>query len=96
MRLRNIVTGVVVNVRDDHPIVSDSQWGDVDAKQAVERSDAPDKSWKVADLKAHAEENGIDLGDATKKDDILAVIVAAGASGSEDEEESREEESEED
>lgn len=29
------------------------------------------------ELKAYAEENGIDLGEATKKDDILAVIKAA-------------------
>ena len=37
---------------------------------------APDESWKVAQLKAHAAEHGIDLGDATKKDDILAAILA--------------------
>ena len=68
----------------------------VDGQETTGRSDTPDKSWKVAELKAFADEQGIDLGDATKKDDILAVIVAAGASGSEDEEESGEEESEED
>ena len=44
---------------------------------AVEAEGAPDESWKVAQLKAHAAEQGIDLGDATKKDDILAAIVAA-------------------
>lgn len=31
----------------------------------------------VANLKALAEEKGIDLGEATKKDDIIAVIQAA-------------------
>ena len=42
------------------------------------RSESPDSSWKVADLRAYASENGIDLGDATKKDDIVAAIQAAG------------------
>jgi hypothetical protein len=32
----------------------------------------------VAELKAYATENNIDLGDATKKDDILAAIQKAG------------------
>ena len=34
-------------------------------------------SLKVADLKILAEEQGIDLGEATKKEDIIAVIEAA-------------------
>lgn len=38
--------------------------------------EAPDKSWKVADIRAYAEEHNIDLGDATKKDDLLAAISA--------------------
>lgn len=33
---------------------------------------------KVSDLKALAAERGVDLGDATKKADILALIEAAG------------------
>lgn len=37
----------------------------------------PSDSWKVADLKAYAEDHSIDLGDATKKDDIVAAIAAA-------------------
>ena len=52
---------------------------------AGERSETPDKAWKVAELKAHADENGIDLGDATKKDDILAAIEAAGEEADDDE-----------
>jgi hypothetical protein len=31
----------------------------------------------VAELRATAAESGVDLGDATRKDDILAVLVAA-------------------
>lgn len=52
---------------------------------AAQRSETPDKSWKVAELKAYADEHGIDLGDATKKDDILAVLVSV-ADGKEDDE----------
>lgn len=34
---------------------------------------------KVTELKEYAEENGIDLGDATKKDEIIEVIKEAEA-----------------
>lgn len=34
---------------------------------------------KVAELKAYASEHGIDLGEATKKADIVAAITAAEA-----------------
>lgn len=37
----------------------------------------PFDSMKVEELKEYAAENGIDLGDATKKADIIAVIKAA-------------------
>jgi len=40
---------------------------------------APDETWKVADLKAFAQDNEVDLGDATKKADILAAIRTATA-----------------
>ncbi|WP_185999959.1 hypothetical protein ACLIMP_22280 [Novosphingobium aerophilum] len=40
--------------------------------------DAPDISkMTVPELKVFAETNGIDLGEATKKDDILAAIELA-------------------
>lgn len=79
MKLQNLASGVVVSVRDDHPFTVDSDWGPVGGNSVSDRSENPDKSWKVADLKAYAEEQGIDLGDATKKEDILAVL--AGNSG---------------
>lgn len=56
-----------------------------DEADDAQRSETPDKLWKVAELKAYAEEHGIDLGDATKKDDILAVLVSV-ADGKEDDE----------
>ena len=39
----------------------------------------PSKAWKVDALRAYAAEHDIDLGAATKKDEILAVITAAGS-----------------
>jgi sialic acid synthase SpsE len=38
---------------------------------------APDDSWKNADIKKWAEDHGVDLGDATKKADMLAAISDA-------------------
>ncbi|WP_404474833.1 hypothetical protein [Microbacterium aerolatum] len=50
----------------------------------AEQDSAPSKSWKVDELKAYADENGIDLGDATKKADILAAIETAASSEEDD------------
>ena len=41
-----------------------------------EKSDFPDDSWKVADIKTWATAHEVDLGDATKKADLLAAIQA--------------------
>ena len=70
-------TGVVVSVADEKDSRFASGWKPYDGTQV---SDSPDKSWKVADLKGFATEHGIDLGEATKKDDILAAIAAAKSS----------------
>lgn len=45
-------------------------------KPVGKRSLTPDDSWKLADLKAYADAHQIDLGDASKKADILAAIEA--------------------
>lgn len=45
--------------------------------QPVGTTDAPNESWTVRDLRAYADEVGIDLGDATRKADVLAIIAAA-------------------
>ncbi|KMS59982.1 hypothetical protein V474_07745 [Novosphingobium barchaimii LL02] len=46
--------------------------------EGYEEMDAPDiTKMTVAELKTFAETNGIDLGEATKKDDILAAIELA-------------------
>lgn len=78
-RLKHSVTGVTVSTSDETAKLLGSEWISADS---APRSESPDSTWKVADLKAHASENGIDLGDATKKDEILAAITAASGSGS--------------
>lgn len=75
VRLQNVTTGVIVSVSEETAANLGSDWRE--PKAAAPRSETPDASWKVAELKAHAEDNGIDLEDATKKEDILAAIVAA-------------------
>ena len=47
-----------------------------EVKPKPAKSETPDESWTVAELRAHAEEHEIDLGAATKKADILAAIEA--------------------
>lgn len=76
-------TGVVVSVADEKDSRFASGWEPYDGTKSSTRSDVPDKTWKVDELKAHAAENSIDLGDATKKEDILAAIEAAGKSDDE-------------
>lgn len=68
-------SGARVSVADDKVLGIDFE--PVGGQKTVERSATPDKSWKVAELKAYADERGIDLGDATKKGDILAVLEGA-------------------
>lgn len=77
-RLRNAVTGAVMTVSEGTAERLGSEWADADTKP---RSESPDSTWKVADLKAYAAGNGIDLGDATKKDDVLEVITAGSETG---------------
>lgn len=72
-RLRNELTGAVMTVPEATAARLGGEWVDADK---VTRSDKPDATWKVAELKAYAEESGIELGEATKKDDILATLTA--------------------
>lgn len=78
-RLRNELTGAVMTVPEVTAARLGAQWVDADK---ASRSESPDSTWRVADLKAYAADNGVDLGEATKKDDVLAAIVAAADSGS--------------
>lgn len=73
-RLRNALTGAVMAVSEATATRLGSEWADADAKA---RTESPDSTWKVADLKAYAADKGIDLEDATKKEDVLAAITAS-------------------
>lgn len=75
-RLVNKATGAVVNVSDEKAKQLGTGWASPDGK-AAERSETPDKTWKVDELKAYAAEHEIDLGEATKKDEIIAAISAS-------------------
>lgn len=74
-RFKN-AAGVILNIPDEKA----KRLGLVSA----EGSDSID-NLKVPELKQFAADNGIDLGAATKKADILAIIQAAGNGGSDDE-----------
>jgi len=67
-------TGVVVSVADSKDDRFTSGWKPYEGDESTGKSDTPDKSWKVAELKAYADEHQVDLGDATKKEDLLAAI----------------------
>jgi len=67
-------TGIVVSVDDSKDDRFASGWKPFDGAESPTKSDTPDKSWKVAELKAYADEHTVDLGDATKKEDLLAAI----------------------
>jgi hypothetical protein len=53
----------------------------VDVVAEDELEDKPLEKQSVAELKAYAEQHGIDLGEATKKPEILAAILAAPQNG---------------
>lgn len=65
--LQNANTGVCVSVSDETAAHLGPEW-------QAPRAATPDATWKVADLRAHAAEQGIDLPDSAKKDDILAAL----------------------
>lgn len=73
-RLEHVSTGVVVSVADEKVSRLGAEWRPID-DSAPAKSETPDLSWKVAEIREFAEANGIDLGDAKKKDELLAAIA---------------------
>jgi hypothetical protein len=71
-------------VRPGSDVGSEHDVSEGVANRLIERGVAeqvtrgPDESWTVRDLRAYADDAGIDLGDATRKADILTTIAAAG------------------
>lgn len=64
-------------------VLDTPEMADEKAKILVTDAETGDESFNldgmtVAQLKEFAKENGIDIGDATKKQDIIDAIVAAG------------------
>jgi hypothetical protein len=55
---------------DSEPVAEEPEEGPADDA-------SPDQSWKNDDIKAWADAHEVDLGDATKKADMLAAIQAA-------------------
>ena len=54
--------------------VGPPQGGDSTPGEPGASSDVPDEDWTIADLRAYAKANDIDLHGATSKADILAAI----------------------
>ena len=61
-------------IDDQSSVEDDNELTKEKISKAVE--DGTTDSFKVKDLIVFAEENGIDLGDARKKDDIITVILS--------------------
>ncbi|MXP42978.1 hypothetical protein [Allopontixanthobacter sediminis] len=76
----NSLTGTVVIAAGASEEVDLSEAEFISAKATgwfADDGDTELADMKVADLKALAESEGIDLGDATKKDDIISAIELA-------------------
>lgn len=54
------------------------------AKQLEARSETPDDTWTVKQLREHATQAGIDLAGANTKADVLSALNDAPKSGEED------------
>lgn len=59
-------------------------WVAAGSPAPAEQESVDISTMKVDELKAYAEEHGIDLGDAKKKADIVSVIEAAASSEEDD------------
>jgi hypothetical protein len=74
---RTVKVGEVI-VGDLAAVAVREKWADeVGSESVVDDTDPLAGLTTIAQLKVYADENGIDLGDATKKDDIRAAIHLA-------------------
>lgn len=83
-RFINDATGVLVSVDDSKDDRFTAGWTREGAKPSgskpvVVQSATPDESWTVKNLTKFAGDNGIELGKASNKADILAAIAAGPA-----------------
>lgn len=87
MIYRNTKTGVILDspcdisggdwVKDGKEIKKADKKTDPTPEKKEEEKDIDLQSMTLADLKDLAEEKGVDLGDAKKKDEIVAVLTSA-------------------
>ncbi|MEU9515915.1 hypothetical protein [Micromonospora sp. NPDC048169] len=56
-------------------ITNPAAWA-AEPEPEVDLDGEPSESWTVAQLRAYADQYGVELGEATKKADILAVLAA--------------------
>jgi hypothetical protein len=62
--------------------VTEKEYARIEKHVTVLESVAdPVSEMKLPELKAYAKEQGIDLGEATKREEVLAVIQKAGEAG---------------
>ena len=82
-KFQNEKTGVVVSVADSKDGRFTAGWKAYDGEAPVSAypEGAPDVAWKAEQLKAYAADKGVDLGGATKKEDLVAAITAAAETG---------------
>jgi len=73
-RFINDTTGAIVSVADEKDYRFGDGWHTEGSAPKSVKSSTPDKSWTVAELNDYAKQNSVDLGDATKKDDVVAAI----------------------
>ncbi|MDO5502147.1 MAG: hypothetical protein Q4G67_03125 [Actinomycetia bacterium] len=73
---RHPTTDQVVVLRDGDEV---PEWAEVGQHLLGDEAagDAPSESWTVAQLRAYADEHDVDLGEATRKADILDALAAS-------------------
>jgi hypothetical protein len=80
-KFKNDRNGDVVEVSDKESVKrlrGLDNWSEVKDSQSVEIPEgSPAEEWTVAQLKAYAERENIDLGDVSKKADVLDAIAKA-------------------
>jgi len=77
---QNVLTGEQVEVKtldeDDFYVENKANWCRIKGPAHLKIAEkVADVEPTIKELKAYAKENGIDLGKATKKDDIKAIIA---------------------
>lgn len=100
--MARLATYVVINDKDGAPVMfgpddeipkwavdritNPAAWEKEPDREPDFPEGVPSESWKVPQLVAYARAEGIDLGDAKKKDEILDLLLASDSEGDVDDE----------